>query len=83
MKTVVRNIILAIGIPIAVIIGFFLLPLLFIFMIIILLVSGGTIYKISNARQKYRNADERENNNDAVDINYEVIDEESKKIGKE
>ncbi len=86
MKKLVRNIILAIGIPIAVIVGFFLLPLLFIFMIIILLISGGTIYKISNAKQRYRNVDERntaDENSDAVDINYEVIEEEKKKIDKE
>jgi len=83
MKTLVRNIILAIGIPIAVVIGFFLLPLLFIFMIIILLVSGGTIYKISNSKMKYRNVDEREKDDDAVDINYEVIDDEKKKIKEE
>lgn len=83
MKTVIRNIILVIGIPIAVVVGFLLLPLLFIFMIIILLLSGGTIYKISNAKSKYRNFNDREKDDDAIDVNYEVIDEENKKIGKE
>ncbi len=90
MKTFVRNIILAVVIPIAVIIGFFLLPLLFIFMIIILLISGGTIYKISNAKTRYRNVDANDHDNDSgnnetdvVDINYEVIDDEKKRIDKE
>jgi len=90
MKILVRNIILAIGVPVAIVIGFFLLPLLFIFMIIILLVSGGTIYKISNAKSRYRNVDanDRSNytvdkNHDVVDINYEVIEEEKKRLDKE
>ncbi|OGV30997.1 MAG: hypothetical protein A2020_14330 [Lentisphaerae bacterium GWF2_45_14] len=81
MKRIVRNLILAAGIPIAIIIGFFLLPILFIFMIIILLISGGTIYKISTAKTKYRNMDDNKED-DAVDIEYEVLDEEKKTIEK-